>query len=235
MSDQNDEQKLSDEEIQRRVIEELRRRQAEERARHQQAQQELLKKVNLARQVAQLRQQWIDEEPRPKYAVIAAVDLQGGFAKNGEIPWHFPTDLKWFANRTRGHVCVMGRTTYEDINKRLGEKAEKSVLPGRKCFVVSTTLEELPNATVVKSLGDVGNYLSDGDVDKTIFIIGGERLFVEGISIAEQVILTIVNSEYNCDKFFPVWYVQQHFETSQVFMKEDAPELRFVIWKRKEG
>ena len=32
--------------------------------------------------------------------VIVAVDSKGGIAKNGEIPWYVPNDLKQFKNIT---------------------------------------------------------------------------------------------------------------------------------------
>lgn len=191
------------------------------------------------------RQQAIDEMPRQQYAVIVAIDQHGGFAKDGKMPWHYPTDLKWFKNHTQGQIVVMGRTTYEDINARLKKSITdetsteetaptviEPVLPGRKCFVVSSTLESLPNATVIKHVGDVGAHLEDEDLDKTVFFIGGERIFREGIALANQVYVTVIDKNYACDKFFPTEYLQEFFVRSRMFKNKDAPELRFTIWQR---
>ncbi|TFG95158.1 dihydrofolate reductase [Candidatus Thorarchaeota archaeon] len=188
-------------------------------------------RVATARQAAQV-QQMIDEMPRRQYAIIVAVDIQGGFAKAGEIPWHYPADFRWFKGRTKNQVVVMGRVTYEDIVKRRGEFTG-NVLSDRKCFVVSNTLTELPHATVVKSVGDVEHHLDNTDEDKTIFLIGGERVFAEGLSIADTAYVTVVNAEHSCDRFFPTDFLMEHFDSDKVYKHDGSPELRFTIWKRK--
>lgn len=101
----------------------------------QQQQHQHIERVQAARRGAE-RQQAIDETPQRKYAIIVAVDDQGGFSKDEKIPWDFPQDLKWFKDRTEGHICVMGRKTYENINSRLDDKMATSVLPNRRCFVL---------------------------------------------------------------------------------------------------
>lgn len=198
----------------------------------QQQQHQHIERVQAARRGAE-RQQAIDETPQRKYAIIVAVDDQGGFSKDEKIPWDFPQDLKWFKDRTEGHICVMGRKTYENINSRLDDKMATSVLPNRRCFVLSNTVQEYPNATIIKGILEIENHLADEDADKTIFIIGGERLYKEGLSLVDTVYVTALNSDYSCDKFFPVDYLLEHFYTDKVYKREDAPELRFTTWKRR--
>lgn len=183
---------------------------------------------------AQAAQNALNNTPpqRRPIMLIAAVDQNRGFAKKGEIPWHYAADFQWFKNRTDGMICIMGRNTYEDINRRLGEKAAESVLPGRTCFVVSSTLKELPNATVVKSLAEIEQHLANDD-DRPAFVIGGGRLFTEAIALAAAVYLTIINKDYECDQYFPVEYLQEHFTAGQMFKTEGADDLRFTVWKRK--
>ena len=168
-----------------------------------------------------------------KYAVIAAVDADRGFSKDGQIPWHYKADFDWFKKQTMGHACVMGRTTYDDINARLGDKAMPSVLPGRPCYVVSTTLDTLPNATVVRSISEVALKLPDDYGDKPIFIIGGKRLFIEGVAMASTVYLTVINDTHGCDQFFPVEYVLKHFGPPAKYSTPDTDKLRFLVFQRR--
>ena len=168
-----------------------------------------------------------------KYAVIAAVDNTRGYCKDGKIPWHFKEDFNWFKKQTAGHACIMGRGTYEDINARAGAKGKNNILPGRQCFVVSTTLTDLPNATVIKSIGEAQFKLPADYGDKPIFIIGGERLFTEGVALADTVYLTIINEDYKCDKFFPVEYVLEHFKAPRIFETKTNEKLRFLVFSRK--
>jgi dihydrofolate reductase len=208
----------------------------EEILRRQHAQQQANVEAGKAQQRAYERQQAIDQDPHWKYAVIAAVDLDRGFSKAGEIPWYYKEDLQWFKMITTNHICVMGRTTYEDINKRMGDKAKDSVLPSRQCFVVSSTLkqEDVHNATVIQHCYDVVNHLNFDDIEtKTIFFIGGERIFKEGIALAKTVYLTVVNKTFECDKFFPVEYVEKYFILDKTHQTVGAPDLRFFTYVRK--
>ena len=152
---------------------EMHRQMQAEMLRRQQAQQELNAQIIQAQRWAQESQQAIDNAPRWKYGVLAAVDLDRGFAKSGKIPWNYPDDLVWFKQLTTNQICVMGRKTYEDINQRLGDKSTMSVLPDRKCFVVSSALKQadVHNATVIAQCTDVTNYLDSSDIEKTIFFI----------------------------------------------------------------
>lgn len=172
----------------------------------------------------------IDMTPRRKWCLIAALDLDGGYAKNGDIPWHYSEDFKWFKSRTANSICVMGRKTYDDINKRLGEAAKDSVLPGRTCYVLTNTHESLPNAIVIKSLSDLNALLDPTDV-REVYIIGGGQVFSEGISKADVVFITVINDTHECDAFFPTKYLLNNFGVTNIF-KGQEEKLRYVAFQR---
>lgn len=176
----------------------------------------------------------INNRKRQQYAVIVAVDLHGGFSKDGAIPWNEPHDLQWFKTITSGHICVMGRTTYDSINSKMGERGEVSVLPGRRCFVVTSTPLPRNNATVVSSLSEVDKYVSFEDIDNgiTTFFIGGEKIYSEGIAKANTAYVTVVNAEVDADLFFPTKYLQKHFRLVSAKRHPEAPNLRFTTWQR---
>jgi len=48
-------------------------------------------------------------------SIIVAVDEDGGYGKDGKIPWDIPLDRKHFQEVTAGGICIMGRRTYEDM------------------------------------------------------------------------------------------------------------------------
>lgn len=165
-----------------------------------------------------------------KYTIIAAIEKTlGGFSYKGEIPWYYPEDFKFFREQTEGHCCVMGRHTYNDINKRLGEKATYSVLPNRKCFVVSNTLTSLPNATVIPNITAV-EYHTD-DIDTPVYIIGGRRLFIEAMAFVDTLLLTFIDKSVECDMYFPIKNINKNFIVESVTPAENK-ELVFVKYKR---
>jgi len=198
-------------------------------------QQRLQRQVHEAQQSAHERQLAIDSTPRRRYVMIAAVDLNQGIGKEGKLPWYYMEDLQWFKQHTTGHVCVMGKATYLDIVDRLGDKAVDKVLPNRDCFVVSTTLkqEDIKNATVITSIYDVEHHLSNDDHDKTIFFIGGERIFNDALSVVDTVLLTVINKEHGCDKFFPIDSLYKMFVVQKIQQASSTDQLRFVTYTRK--
>lgn len=169
--------------------------------------------------------------PRPQLTLIAAVDIDGGYCKAGKIPWDLPEDMKWFQQTTKGHICVMGRTTYEDMNAIVGDRGTSSVLPGRECYVVSSTVDSLPNATVIRTLRDIEKHVDLTD-QRTIFVLGGKQLFDQAIARASNVLLTVIARRYECDKFFPVEYLTKHFAISAVTDSSD-PDMKFFEYTRR--
>lgn len=180
---------------------------------------------------------------KPNYAVIAAVDADGGFAKDGKIPWHYTEDFQWFKAITSGSICVMGRNTYEEINNRLGDEAKESVLPKRRCFVLSQSMEPVENATVVRSVEELWPMLDKASNDLLVtsnfkpsyvgpvFFIGGGYIFEEAIKRADYVILTVINKSFECDAFFPTQTLLTNFHDI-VVRDIGNPDLRAVIFKR---
>ena len=198
----------------------------------QEAQRQLHQQLLDAQRHAAMAQQALNDAPRLQYAAIVAVDERGAFSKDGQIPWHYPEDFKWFKTHTSNQVCVMGRTTYDGINASLGDAAEESVLPNRKCFVVTSSPLPRSNAIVLSSLRELELHLTDDDSTKTIFICGGERLYSEGIAKCNRVFVTVVDKDVDGDRFFPVQYLQKYFTQTKVFKVDTAPDLRFTIWDR---
>lgn len=211
--------------------EEFQKAQQEAFAQQQILQQQLMQ----AQRWAQERQQMIDQMPRRRNVLIAAVDMEGGYSKDGKIPWDYPDDLKWFKTQTDGHICVMGKATYLDIAERLGDKASTSILPNRKCFVVSSTLDQadVPNATVIKSIYDVEMHLLEEDLEKRVYFIGGGRIFEQALSLVDTAVITAINQSFSCDKMFPIAALDRLFRVNRVLKNDTCDELRFVEFVRK--
>ena len=69
--------------------------------------------------------------------------------------------------------------------------------------------------------------------EKTIFIIGGDLLYREGIAIADTAYVTVINDNYDCDMVFPVDYLTKFFYRSKMYKKDEEPKLRFTVWQKK--
>lgn len=165
--------------------------------------------------------------------IIVAVDESGGFGKAGKIPWIdepvAKTDLKRFKQLTANGVCIMGRNTYEDIAKIRGNS--DPILPNRKSYVVSKTIGDIVGATVVSDLREAVERETsfDGTENKKIFVIGGEKLFIEALPWTSHIYMTIVNGHYDCDRFFPFESLVKNFK---IVSGNKEPDHYFVTYQR---
>jgi dihydrofolate reductase len=119
--------------------------------------------------------------------IVAAVSKNGVIGKDGTIPWSIPTDLKHFKKLTEGGVVIMGRKTFESMGNK--------PLPKRHNIVVSTTMSKInlhSNLSIVTSLDEA---LWEAQEDfKEAFVIGGEAIYKEAMSLASKMIISHVDT-----------------------------------------
>src|SRR4051794_29245695 len=60
---------------------------------------------------------------------LVAASENNVIGKNNQLPWSLPNDFKFFKNKTWGMPVIMGRNTYESLDKPL---------PGRFNIVITT-------------------------------------------------------------------------------------------------
>jgi dihydrofolate reductase len=99
---------------------------------------------------------------------IVAVDRNGAIGKGGQLPWHYPADLKFFKGQTTGHACVMGYKTWLTL---------KRPLPNRLNVVLTRRADVEPRESVVW-LRDKQSALSlYAYLNCDLFVIGGAQIF----------------------------------------------------------
>ena len=64
----------------------------------------------------------------PRFSLIVAKSRNGVIGKDGAMPWHLSSDLKFFKRTTLGKPVLMGRVTWEGL---------PFPLPGRPNLVLS--------------------------------------------------------------------------------------------------
>ena len=122
------------------------------------------------------------------------MDEQRGIGLNNRLPWHLSSDLKRFKALTMGHHILMGRKTFESINRSL---------PGRTMIVVTRQANYRPDGCLVVSSLQDGLELAESRGESEVFIIGGGQIFSQAIKIADRIYLTLVHTIAGCDVFFP--------------------------------
>ena len=128
----------------------------------------------------------------PRVYLVAAVAANGVIGANGGLPWHLPEDLRHFKSLTLGHPVIMGRKTWESLGR---------ALPGRENIVVTRAPGyEAPGASVAASL-DAALALCTGE--PVAFVMGGRALYAEALPLADGLVLTEIQRDYEGDVRFP--------------------------------
>lgn len=147
---------------------------------------------------------------RPRVTLIAAVSANGVIGAGGRMPWHLPSDLKFFRAQTMGRPVVMGRRTWESIGRPL---------PGRENVVVSRSPAFRPaGAIVVPSLEAAIAHCSGAD---EVFVIGGGELYRAALQVAGRIVLTEIHRAFEGDVRFPEFDRAQWIEARR---ERHAPE-----------
>lgn len=156
--------------------------------------------------------------------LIAAVAANGVIGADGDIPWHYPEDLRHFKETTLGHPVVMGRRTYESIESRLD-----GPLPGRTNVVLSRGDPDLPeNVEHAQSIGDALRIA--GDEGDTVYVIGGATVYEAFLQRADRLVLTELDRAFDGDTRFPEWDRDEWTEVD----RDDHGEFAFVEYVRRE-
>lgn len=111
-----------------------------------------------------------------------------GIGYNNKIPWYNSEDLKFFKNTTNYSVVIMGRKTYQSIGRPL---------PNRINLVISSTTYTPEEALVIAKL------CLKRVLNKNIYVIGGATIYEYFNNIADQIILTEIPGDYQCDTYYP--------------------------------
>jgi dihydrofolate reductase len=159
-------------------------------------------------------------------SVIAAVARNGAIGRDNQLLWRLPEDLAFFKRTTLGCPVVMGRKTYESIGRPL---------PGRRNIVVtrdaswqSAGVEAFPSlAAALQAVADAPK----------AFVIGGGQIYAEALPLADELVLTEVDRDFDADTFFPAWdrsaFVEQSRETHHAPAPNDF-DYAFVSYLRRK-
>jgi dihydrofolate reductase len=155
--------------------------------------------------------------------LIAAMDTQRGIADGHGIPWQgkIPTDTKRFHEATANGIIVMGYGTYEEYDKPLHD---------RENFVVSRPDTSALRAGFV-AIPDADRFF-DLHAHELVWVIGGAALFKTSLARAQELVLTHLDADFHCTKFFPEFADSFELETADGPHVENDISFRFETWRQ---
>ncbi len=127
-------------------------------------------------------------------SIIVAVAENGVIGKDNQLIWKLSEDLKQFRKITSGHSIIMGRKTFDSIGK---------ALPNRTNIIVSRNQNlEIDGCHVVNSITEGIELAKKHEGNDEVFIIGGDTIYQQSLSLANKIYLTKVKASPEGDAFF---------------------------------
>jgi dihydrofolate reductase len=129
---------------------------------------------------------------------IAALSRNRVIGREGDLPWDLPEDMAYFRAKTKGHILIMGRKTFESFPKPLKDRLHIVVTrePAYRTpegVLVVPTIEAAINLAESK----VGTWPDE------VFIIGGGEIYRQTLEMADRLYLTEIDQEVAGDTLYP--------------------------------
>jgi dihydrofolate reductase len=144
---------------------------------------------------------------------IVAVAQNLAIGKDGKLPWHYSSDLKFFKRTTVGNTVVMGSNTWRAIGKPLPDRLNVVLSRSREILLPSDVLQ-LSSPEQVTALSE---YLK-GD----LFIIGGSAVYQSFAHFIDEWIVTDIPLNVpDADTFMPDDFLDEFEETAHEQLDDD--------------
>lgn len=140
-----------------------------------------------------------------------------------------PNDMKRFKETTTGHTIIMGRKTFNSFPRR--------PLPNRRNIVLASENNIPDDKQGAEWMTSLPQALNESKNDGEVFIIGGASVYVQALSLADKIYLTIIDDEpQDADSFFPeIDYNEWKVESEAKFPADEkhAHPYSFINLVRK--
>jgi dihydrofolate reductase len=137
-------------------------------------------------------------------AIIAAVARNGVIGAHNNLIWKLSSDLKRFRALTMGKPVIMGRKTWNSINR---------LLPGRQLIVVtgnaSFAVDGVLRAPTLDAAVSLARETAPAMGAVEIVIAGGGEIYRQSIHLAQHLYITEVDLFPDGDVRFPTIDLEQ--------------------------
>lgn len=165
---------------------------------------------------------------KKKIWAIWAEDSEHLIGANDRLPWHLPAELAHFKKTTMGSVILMGRPTFEGMNRR--------ILPGRKTLVMThDSTYQVEGVETVTSVEQALEWFQQQDKD--LYIIGGAGVFDSFKDAFDGLIRTQIHGTFEGDTYFTSLNFEDYQKISETFHAKDeqnAYDFTVSTWIKKQ-
>ena len=135
---------------------------------------------------------------------IGVCDPRGVMGKGGNLPWHFPEDLRFFSDTVAKYPLVMGYRTCVSLPDKYFD---------RLVFVFTRQIREAQRGEIF--VHSIEEFLTLVKTIPLLYIIGGSEIFTLFLQnkLIDEFLLTEIYQPYEGDAFLPLSLFADWFRT----------------------
>jgi dihydrofolate reductase len=178
-------------------------------------------------------------------SAIAAMGANRVIGQEGDLPWNIPEDMKFFREKTKARIVIMGRKTFESF-------PEGRPLPGRYHIVITRQSswaqevasrlnllrkqKEFVKGTEVTVVSSITEALHEANLKtafygEEVFVIGGGEIYQQMLPQTQRIYLTEIHKNFNGDAYFPNFEASDFREVARISRPGEVP-FDFVTYER---
>lgn len=170
-----------------------------------------------------------NDDNKRKIWAIWAEDTNQLIGADGRLPWHLPAELAHFKKTTMGSAILMGRPTFEGMNRR--------ILPGRQTLVMTHDQDyQVEGVMTVTSTDQVLDWFQTQDKD--LYIIGGAGVFDSFKDDFDGLVRTQIQASFEGDTYFDSLDFTKYEKITETFHAKDeqnAYDFTVSTWVKKDN
>jgi len=163
--------------------------------------------------------------------LIVAASSNNVIGRGNDIPWHLPTDLKYFKKITDGGIVIMGRKCWDSIPTKYKPLPNRKnwILTKNKNFVAAGAEIYNDLSWLIRELPKIKLFITE-----EIFIIGGSEIYKAAFPIVDKVYLTRIYAEVEGDVYLEGFNPDEWvLDNASLVIEENGFKFRFEEYSRK--
>lgn len=155
---------------------------------------------------------------------IAAVDVNWAIGNKNRLLTSIPADMKFFREKTMGHVVVMGRKNLESFPNGLPLKNRVNIV------LTANRSYRVKDAIIVHTKEELLEELKKYDSNE-LYVIGGGSIYEMLIPYCDTAYITKIDHAYAADTYFPNLDQMDDWEMTEVSEEQTCFDLEYVFAK----
>ncbi|MCY4096093.1 MAG: dihydrofolate reductase [Gammaproteobacteria bacterium] len=145
-------------------------------------------------------------------SLIYAMTRNRVIGRDGGLPWSLPDEMAHFRQTTLGHPVIMGRKTFDSMNRKPLPKRQNIVMSRSEC-----------EAEGIQHAIDINSALAFAyeSGSQECFVIGGSAIYEAALPVADRLVETIIEAEIDGDVYFPAYDANEWLEVSRTHHPAD--------------